>query len=82
MLGALAMAGSKRVHEGRVALVTGAAYDKPDDHVLASVQLASIRIWLRHDEAVSSTGFRLATRRYSHRVIQLHNLCDRIKRDQ
>ena len=28
-------------------------YDKRDDNFLASVQLASIRIWLRHNESVS-----------------------------
>jgi transposase len=28
-------------------------YDKRDDNLLASVQLASIRIWLRHNEAVT-----------------------------
>ena len=28
-------------------------YDKRDDNLLASVQLASIRIWLRHNESVS-----------------------------
>ena len=28
-------------------------YDKRDDNFLASVQLASIRIWLRHDESVA-----------------------------
>ena len=28
-------------------------YDKRDDNVLASVQLASIRIWLRHKESVT-----------------------------
>jgi len=30
-----------------------ARYDKRDDNFLASVQLASIRIWLRHNESVS-----------------------------
>lgn len=28
-------------------------YDKRDDNFLASVQLASIRIWLRHNESVT-----------------------------
>ena len=28
-------------------------YDKRDDNFLASVQLASIRIWLRHNESVA-----------------------------
>ena len=28
-------------------------YDKRDDNILASVQLASIRIWLRHNESVT-----------------------------
>jgi transposase len=28
-------------------------YDKRDDHLLASVQLASIRIWLRHNKSMS-----------------------------
>ena len=28
-------------------------YDKRDDNFLASVQLASIRIWLRHDESAT-----------------------------
>jgi hypothetical protein len=30
-------------------------YDKRDDNFLASVQLASIRIWLRHNESVSKS---------------------------
>ncbi len=28
-------------------------YDKRDDNFLASVQLASIRIWLRHNDSVT-----------------------------
>ena len=28
-------------------------YDKRDDNFLASVQLASIRIWLQHNESVA-----------------------------
>jgi transposase len=28
-------------------------YDKRDDNFLVSVQLASIRIWLRHNESVT-----------------------------
>jgi transposase len=28
-------------------------YDKRDDNLLASVQLAAIRIWLRHNESVA-----------------------------
>ena len=28
-------------------------YDKRDDNFLASIQLASIRIWLRHNESVT-----------------------------
>jgi len=28
-------------------------YDKRDDNFLASVQLAAIRIWLRHNESVT-----------------------------
>jgi len=28
-------------------------YDKRDDNFFASVQLASIRIWLRHNESVT-----------------------------
>ncbi len=28
-------------------------YDKREDHFLASVKLASIRIWLRHNESVT-----------------------------
>jgi len=28
-------------------------YDKRDDNFMASVQLASIRIWLRHNESVA-----------------------------
>ena len=31
-------------------------YDKRDDNFLASIQLASIRIWLRHNESVTWTA--------------------------
>jgi len=33
--------------------VVATRYDKRDDNFLASVQLASIRIWLRHNESVT-----------------------------
>jgi len=35
-------------------------YDKRDDNFLASVQLASIRIWLRHNESVTLVRLRRA----------------------
>lgn len=32
---------------------SGTRYDKRDDNFLASVELASIRIWMRHNESIT-----------------------------